>query len=261
MTLRRGSVRVPRTDDDKVLLRYHVHAIDAVPRLAQRWQPLRRIGSHYAVSQIPRVAVIVVHGIADQRPGQTVREIVRLLCHGNEGPPRYLQGELHDVLVPVAKLEPGGSIASAGSAAQNPVSETKGADPARLRPGTPSGFYQVQQSTPAETPAAAKNPEDLGIALNDYLLGRLKLSEQEALYESTRVSLRRRIDSREVDVYEMYWADLSRLGTGGLRVHRFTNCSFISIRSQPTSSIRLRSATRAARHGGCCSDCMRGWRG
>ncbi|HXF16154.1 MAG TPA: hypothetical protein VN496_04070 [Burkholderiales bacterium] len=170
------------------------------------------------MSQIPRVAVVVVHGIADQRPGQTVREIVRLLCHGNEGPPRYLQGELHDVLVPVAKLEPGGSIASAGSAAQNPVSETKGADPARLRPGTPSGFYQVQQSTPAETPAAAKNPEDLGIALNDYLLGRLKLSEQEALYESTRVSLRRRIDSREVDVYEMYWADLSRLGTGGLRV-------------------------------------------
>src|SRR5262249_14654303 len=41
--------------------------------------------------------------------------------------------------------------------------------------------------------------------------------EDEALYESTRVSLRRRADHRAVDMYEMYWADLSRLGKGGLR--------------------------------------------
>ena len=54
------------------------------------------------------------------------------------------------------------------------------------------------------------------MALNDYLLGRLVLPEDEALYESTRVSLRRRKDQRAVDVYEMYWADLSRLGKGGL---------------------------------------------
>ena len=52
---------------------------------------------------------------------------------------------------------------------------------------------------------------------NDYLLGRLALSEADALHEATRVSLRRRADDRAVDVYEMYWADLSRLGTGGLR--------------------------------------------
>src|SRR4051812_152276 len=170
------------------------------------------------MSQIPRVAVMVVHGIADQRPGQTVREIVRLLCHGNDGPPRYLQGELRDVLVPVAKLEPGGSISSTVSATQKSVTETRIADTVRQTPGTPSGFYQVQRSAPDDAPAAAKNPQDLGIALNDYLLGRLKLSEKEALYESTRVSLRRRLDNRDVDVYEMYWADLSRLGTGGLRV-------------------------------------------
>ena len=57
------------------------------------------------------VAVISVHGIADQLPGQTVRELARLLCHGLDGPPRYMQGELQDVLVPVAKLQPGsGSI-------------------------------------------------------------------------------------------------------------------------------------------------------
>ena len=55
------------------------------------------------------------------------------------------------------------------------------------------------------------------MALNDYLLGRLVLPEGDALYESTRVSLRRPADGRALDVYEMYWADLSRLGAGGLR--------------------------------------------
>ena len=35
-----------------------------------------------------RVAVVVVHGIADQRAGQTVRELARLLCHGGAGEPR-----------------------------------------------------------------------------------------------------------------------------------------------------------------------------
>jgi hypothetical protein len=54
------------------------------------------------MSAADRVAVVVVHGIADQRAGQTVREIARLLCHGGAGEPRYVQGELRDVLVPVA---------------------------------------------------------------------------------------------------------------------------------------------------------------
>lgn len=140
---------------------------------------------------------MVVHGIADQRAGQTVREVARLLCHGGNGAPRYVQGEIQDVLVPVEKLEPGGDPHEAA------------AQPARQRPGTPSGFYQAQQPAP--------EPQDLGIALNDYLLGRLAMPEADALYESTRISLRRRADGRAVDVYEMYWADLSRLGTGGLR--------------------------------------------
>jgi len=150
------------------------------------------------------VAVVVVHGIADQRPGQTVREVARLLCHGAARAPRYVQGEIHDVLVPVEKLEPGDCLPH--DAAQS----------ARRQPGTPSGFYQAQQSEQA-LKRHDREPADLAIALNDYLLDRLVLPEQDALYESTRISLRRRADDRPVDIYEMYWADLSRLGAGGLR--------------------------------------------
>jgi hypothetical protein len=163
------------------------------------------------MSALDPVAVVVVHGIADQRAGQTVRELARLLCHGGAGEPRYVQGEMHEVLVPVARLEPG--VASP-TETRAPVGGRK-AETSRRRPGTPSGFYQTQRSTPAHAvdPAAP----DLGLALNDYLLGRLELPESEALYESTRVSLRRRANDRPVDLYEVYWADLSRLGEGGLR--------------------------------------------
>src|ERR1051325_2425471 len=48
-----------------------------------------------------RVAILVVHGIADQKPGQTVREVARLLCLSQKGAPKdehgtlpYEQGEL-----------------------------------------------------------------------------------------------------------------------------------------------------------------------
>jgi hypothetical protein len=166
------------------------------------------------VSPTDRVAVVVVHGIADQRAGQTVREIARLLCHGGEGEPRYVQGEMHDVLVPVAKLEPGG--AASHPPAPPAIGDGRKAEISRRRPGTPSGFYQAQQSAPVPG-AADTGARDLGLALNDYLLGRLELSEREALYESTRVSLRRRADDRPVDIFELYWADLSRLGEGGWR--------------------------------------------
>lgn len=150
---------------------------------------------HTPTSPSERVALVVVHGIADQRPGQTVREVARLLCRGGPGAPPYEQGEVHEVLVPVARLEP--------------ASEARERDGTRRQPGTPSGFYQQQ--------AAQPDAQDLGKALNDYLLGRLALPEGDALYESTRVSLRRRADGRALDLYEMYWADLSRLGGGGLR--------------------------------------------
>ncbi len=145
-----------------------------------------------------RVAVVVVHGIADQRPGQTVREVARLLCHAGDGAPAYTQGEVREVLVPVEKLEP-----------ERKHAPSPKRQPARRRPGTPSGFYQAHRDT---------ERRDLSIALNDYLLGRLALPEADALYESTRVSLTRPHDDRALDVYEMYWADLSRLSAGGLSV-------------------------------------------
>jgi len=152
-----------------------------------------------------RVAVISVHGIADQQPGQAVRELARLLCHGGEAEPRYVQGETHGVLVPVGKLEPGPDEGVATA----PAAEM------RALPGAPSGFFRERQAV--VTAAGVPEQRDLGISLTDYLLRQHRLTELDALYESTRISLTRRDDGRAVDIYEMHWADLSRLRAGGVR--------------------------------------------
>lgn len=170
-----------------------------------------------------RVAIVAVHGIADQQPRQTVLELARLLCRGGDGDPGYVQGEMQDVLIPVQKLEPGSEDHALPAVAQSREGKPRG-DPVRSRPGGPSGFYETQKfaqpplAEKAETPGrSGPDAQDMGLAMNEYLLGRLQLAQEDALYESTRVSLRRAADNRPVDVYEMYWADLSRLSSGGLK--------------------------------------------
>src|SRR6267142_659451 len=151
------------------------------------------------MSATDRVAIVVVHGIADQKPGQTVREVARLLCVEEHGAAPYEQGDIQSVLVPVEKLEPGGGPLAETAAPAPMVQEARRQERARRAPGAPSGFYQAHQTAAAEVAAppvilGVPDTKDLGMALNDYLLGRLVLPEDEALYESTRVSLRRRTD-------------------------------------------------------------------
>src|SRR5678815_4413632 len=134
-----------------------------------------------------RVAIVVVHGIADQKPGQTVREVARLLCVAEHGTASYEQGEIQGVLMPVEKLEPGGGPLAETAASAPMVQEARKQERARRAPGTPSGFYRAHQAAQTgfpprveelETSRAVPEPKDLGMALNDYLLGRLVLPEQ-----------------------------------------------------------------------------------
>ena len=152
--------------------------------------------------QDERVAIITVHGVADQRPGQTVGELARLLCHGGGGPPRYVDGEMQQILVPVAALPSLRGIVAAD--APNDL---------KLMPGRPSEFFLQHRSSAVGAPASG----DLGLTLTDYLLWRYRPAESDTLFESTRVCLRREADRKPVDLYEMYWADYSRLQPGGIR--------------------------------------------
>src|ERR1044071_2755571 len=102
-----------------------------------------------------RVAILVVHGIADQKPGQTVREVTRLLCLSQKGAPQdehgtrpYEQGEIQGVVVAFERSEPAAEPAPM-------VQEARRQGRARRAPGTPSGFYQAHQAAVAETAVRA----------------------------------------------------------------------------------------------------------
>ncbi len=96
-----------------------------------------------------RVAIIAVHGVADQQPGQTVGELARLLCHGASDRARYVEGEKHEIILPVRRLptdEESRSIADASTRSE-PVKD------ARVGPGSPSSFFlahEAGQSTSAQ---------------------------------------------------------------------------------------------------------------
>jgi hypothetical protein len=197
-----------------------------------------------------RVAVITVHGVADQRPGQTVRELARLLCHGGAGLPRYVEGELHDVIVPVGRLP---SLAGAGSqrGAAAPDKTAATADlSARVTPGRPSDFYLAQRQP---SPDAAPLRDDLGLALSDHLLARYQPAERDALYESTRIGLQRKGGAHSaatpVDLYELYWADYSRLQPGGIRALSASYQLFFHL-STLARDVVDQIVLAAGRHGG-----------
>ncbi len=164
-----------------------------------------------------RVAVITVHGVADQRPGQTVRELARLLSHGGDGRPRYIEGELDEVIVPVSRLPSLREVGGRGGE-HDPATVAEGPAKARdskVTPGRASDFFVSQQR--GRTTAETQLGEDLGLQLTDHLLSRYRPAERDGLYESTRISLQRQADGTQVDLYELYWADFSRLQPGGIR--------------------------------------------
>ena len=162
---------------------------------------------------VQKIAVIAVHGVADQHPGQTVRELARLLGHGGSGAPRYVEGELQQVIVPVVRLASLRETASMAGDAAAPAAVKP--NTAAIMPGQPSDFFVAQQRS--RSTAAAQFGDDLGLQLSDHLLSRYRPAERDGVYESTRISLQRQVDGTRVDLYELYWADFSRLQPGGMR--------------------------------------------
>ena len=181
-----------------------------------------------------RIALIAVHGVADQKPGGTARALVELLvasppedpsatAPNGAAPPqrvRYAAVSEERFEIPVDPLDPhGDSIAPRGDA--TPRGEDRPAFKAFLQ----SFRSDLQRADwrAADGAGAAWNERhatrhedaaDRGLATTSYLLTKhIDNGAQREAYETSRIGLEREAggDRARIDVYEMYWADLSRL--------------------------------------------------
>ena len=144
--------------------------------------------------RVGRVAVIAVHGVADQQPSESAEALGTILLTvegtGTEGFSAYEPFQSRVIHVPL-----------------EPVLATPYIEPKRAGARKRDGAY------------------DDGLAFMRKLLGRYKPAGKRS-YLTNRLEGRRRKHPAshaptaecEVDIYEMYWADLSRLGSDPFRV-------------------------------------------
>ena len=184
-----------------------------------------------------RIAVIAVHGVANQEPGDSAEAIAALLLSRTDGEAErkvcYEPFQSRTIHVPLAPAVAGG-VASDLFMAQREVSG-KGTDEEDLRaesrkkPGliqrvNMAFSFQESQTGYREILklGATATGMDAGLAYMRSLLSSYHGLTGRQSYKTVRLE-GKRCDSGStigpsVDVYELYWADLSQLGTGPLRV-------------------------------------------
>ncbi|HET7793192.1 MAG TPA: hypothetical protein VFL64_07390, partial [Rhizobacter sp.] len=171
-----------------------------------------------AASSPERVAVIVVHGIADQVRGQTASDVAVLLAAGQQAQITATDLPIAitpvDPAVPLARWNPRGWIERISkSMLQSLRSDFVDAHHG-MRPA------DAKAAPDTEVTQTRNNFVDHGVRFTDYLFA--KSTERRDEHEAPRnyeMPLRQvRSADRETDVFEMYWADLSRLGGGVARI-------------------------------------------
>lgn len=171
------------------------------------------------------VAVIAVHGVADQKAGETARAVAELLIAAPPSPTRYRLTGSEDIGLRVEPLPPSpASEAAADDAADTPPTPRGDRPLAKaaaqsLRSDMHRPDWVVDPAHPMVEAAPADMPP--GIALTDFLLFKAQRNgTPTAVYDTRRLALVRDGDGTQapVDVYEMYWADLSRLAGGVPRI-------------------------------------------
>ena len=160
-----------------------------------------------------RIALIAIHGVADQQPGVTAREIVDLLTANAPEGVRYTHPCSEAFTLRVETLPPvrEDKEKTGGEKKDEPTPEGKRPVGKAWRQSTRSDFISTGQAD-----AGRQQNWSADIAFTDYLLHKAHRNGTPVeTYAGIRHVLEREAappsSPRRVDVYEMYWADLSRL--------------------------------------------------
>ena len=177
------------------------------------------------------IALVVVHGVADQKPGESADAVANLLVAAARTRPatapevpvidaEYAAIARHSLVLGVDPLEPRPASRARTDATPRgsnrsvvkSVAQSFRCDFQRPDWRAPSHLPSLKKASAAP---AESHAEDRGVARSNYLL--TKSRDNGALrshYETASIELARTDDDgsrAKVVVYEMYWADLSRL--------------------------------------------------
>jgi len=163
--------------------------------------------------------VIAVHGVADQVAGDTARKVADLLVASAPGPSSYRGVDLQSLTLAVPPLPPAGRPARPPRGDASPCESDRSVRKA-IWQSWRSDFHSARWRAPTtlragRAPAGrTRGDDDRGIAVTDYLLSKsVDNGARTQPWETQRIGLELAHGARRarVDVYEMYWADLSRL--------------------------------------------------
>ncbi len=163
-----------------------------------------------------RVAVIAIHGVADQKPEDTAKTVADLLAR-NSHCDAFQQSPLR---ISVDRVPVHGPLGETEEFKKRASSLSKSALQQLTR--TPAFAWNRTPRT-VEPPAQAASPPDTAHEyMHEQLSGYLVVQEQDATYETVRLVSQGKAgadgDDTEVHVFEMYWADLSRFAGSGYQI-------------------------------------------
>jgi hypothetical protein len=185
------------------------------------------MSNDHQTNPVGRVAVVAIHGVADQQPGNTAHRISNLLLmHRADAYTGFVQSDLR---IGVQAVHLGPRSAEEAQGARNPNS-LKGrlAKEFQMSPRAKSVHRAQQQAIQrAQTGASAAPSDNFQHSYMREQLEEYRPEGKDAVYETIRLAGARLSastaqeiflppDRRDVHVFEMYWADLSR-AAGGLR--------------------------------------------
>ena len=157
-----------------------------------------------------RFAIVAVHGVAYHPPGETARLVADLLLRPEHTPASVVYSPYDEatVRIPVTAI-----------AVPPAPSDEESRFPKGSRFDERSSYVRSRQAE--EPPAVASDGSDRdAFGFMRSLLRHYQPRNDDKVYETQRLRSTRTQDGDDVEVHvhEMYWSDLSRLGTGALRI-------------------------------------------
>ncbi len=157
------------------------------------------------MSNAKPVAIIAIHGVGDQAPCETARHLAQLLLRitasrDDAALGEYSSFEEHSILVPVMPIK----------------TELQIDPPEAHKAKLLSSSSEFLRSESASITANTVDTDFTRSLINEYDGSTEPHGYQTTMLEGTRKEANK--DDQPIHVYEMYWGDLSRLGSGLLAV-------------------------------------------